>query len=867
MAFSAGEIEAIFKMRDQLTKELKRVVVELRQAGKTAKDVGRQFETVGTKVQSAGSAMLPFSAALAAGAIAAFKFGNDFDVSMTKIITLVGIGATEVDGMRKTVLDLAGATAKAPQELADALFVVTSAGARGAEALEILEAAAKASAVGLGATEDIARAVTSALTAYGSENLSASQATNVLFKTVREGNLNAGELASSLGRVIGVAAEMGVSFADVGAVVATYTRLGVSAEEATTGLRSVLTGLLAPTTEAAKVLESVGLSAEGLRKQIKDEGLPATLVGLSKAFKGNTEALAGVIPNVRALSTVLGVAGSQSESFLQIAKSIASENDALAEGFATVADTVDFKFNKALTDLQTTAISTFEAFKGQFAFIIEGFTTIVGALQRAVDVLEVLSPTAKNVVAGLVALGAVAAPALIVLGSAIRVVGFAMQGLGVATAAGGLSFAGLTAVLIPLATVVAIAAAAFALFKFLEWIGLVDFLSDSIESLAASMAGVTDAELAATREARAFAEGLGSTATVAERLATQLGGAGLISDMSMLEGLMINLAQAGLLDAAAMKTLADRAKDLQAGGQELTTGLARVVAEMDRQAFSADKAGAALVREKQASADAAKAAGELEKSQTAINAAFTELGFTTIPEVTKELRLLEAVERKAIAAGTSERDVAALLSDAYTELADRAKASGLGIDALTAAVDRNRGTIQQTIEVIDVAAVGAGVFGVAMQGSAGNVEGLSESVLDARQKAADMADAYKLLGVTTTSSLTEARIAAQEAFTLIKESGTATRQEVEVAMMALADAVKAETGRAATFGSQAFRTMATAIEGSFAQMTAGTKSFADAFSDIWNSLKAGFLGGLTEMLGGFLGKFIPGMNQGFSSLS
>ena len=78
-----------------------------------------------------------------------------------------------------SVLKLSGSTARAPQELADAMFFITSAGIDAADAAGVLEASAKAAAVGLGDTATIADLATSAMNAYGKENLSASNARSV----------------------------------------------------------------------------------------------------------------------------------------------------------------------------------------------------------------------------------------------------------------------------------------------------------------------------------------------------------------------------------------------------------------------------------------------------------------------------------------------------------------------------------------------------------------------------------------------------------------------------------------------------------------------------------------------------------------
>ena len=143
---------------------------------------------------------------------------------------------------------------KGPRELADALFFITSAGLEGEQALRALEAAAKGSAIGLGDTATVADALTSAMNAYGAETLSAEMATAILVATVREGKVEADQLAGSLGKIIPIASEMGVSFDQVGAAIAAMTRLGLDANVSTTGLRALFSGLLQDSPKVRKGL-------------------------------------------------------------------------------------------------------------------------------------------------------------------------------------------------------------------------------------------------------------------------------------------------------------------------------------------------------------------------------------------------------------------------------------------------------------------------------------------------------------------------------------------------------------------------------------------------------------------------------------
>lgn len=137
----------------------------------------------------------------------AIQMSRQFELSFNRIKGLVNIGNDSMESMRKQVLKLGGETTRAPLELADALYYITSAGIKDAAvAMEVLEASAKAAAAGLGDTRTVADAVTSTLNAYGVENYSAAQATDILVATVREGKAEADTFAPALGKVLPVAA-------------------------------------------------------------------------------------------------------------------------------------------------------------------------------------------------------------------------------------------------------------------------------------------------------------------------------------------------------------------------------------------------------------------------------------------------------------------------------------------------------------------------------------------------------------------------------------------------------------------------------------------------------------------------------------
>jgi hypothetical protein len=141
---------------------------------------------------------------------------------------------------------------------------------------------------------------------------------------------------------------MGVSFAEVGGILAGMSKTGTDASTAVTQLRQIMSSILKPTAEANRTLESLGLSAEGLRQQIREKGLFNTLETLNDAFAGNEEITAKVFGNVRALSGVFDLLGPSLEDNREIVRLMTDDIGVLDEAFGIVEETVKFKFDKAM---------------------------------------------------------------------------------------------------------------------------------------------------------------------------------------------------------------------------------------------------------------------------------------------------------------------------------------------------------------------------------------------------------------------------------------------------------------------------------------------------------------------------------------
>ena len=373
-----------------------------------------KLQAFGSKMQSVGRSMstkltLPI---VAAGA-AATKLALDFDKSMTQIESLVGIAADKVSEMGETAKKMATDTGRSANEAAEALFFITSAGLRGADATDTLSASLKAAAVGLGETKTIADLATSAMNAYGVENLNATSATDILVASVREGKLEASELAGAMGGVIPIASNMGVEFNEVGAALAAMSRTGTNAAVGATQLTAILASIKAPTVQSAEAMLALGTSQEEIAQSLEQKGLMPTLLDLSNRLKQTGMDAKAIFPNLRALKGVLDLTGKGAADNEKIFDALNNTLGATDEAFEKTSQSASFQFTKGMATMKNSLMEI-----GQIILpaVVKGVTKLSTFVKGLADSFKNLSPQTQKIILSLTGILAAAGPMLIIFG-------------------------------------------------------------------------------------------------------------------------------------------------------------------------------------------------------------------------------------------------------------------------------------------------------------------------------------------------------------------------------------------------------------------------------------------------------------------
>jgi len=428
-----------------------RVGANITEYQRKMQQVQREFSSLGNQLSSISNTIrnnvtLPFVAAATAGTM----LSAGLETELVKINTLVGISGSQFDELRSSIKGISDVTGIAQQAMAAAAFTIVSAGLRGAEAQELLSASAKAAAVGLGEQKEIARAATAAMQAYGDGIITAAKSTDIMMAIVREGNMEASELAPALGKVLPVASALGVSFEEVGANIAVFTRLGVSASEVVTSLRGVLNAMIKPTSEAKEELAKFGLTFEDLRNKLRTDGLASVMQELLTMTDGNIESLGRIIPSVEALANVLGTAGSQGDVYAQVLENINNSAGLVNAGFNTYAKSGAYNYATALNSVKDAGIELGNALAPMLAQLGNAVRELAGAFTG-------LSEEKKMAVIQVVAFTAALPILLSSLGALMGVLGGVAKALGIlggALAAGNPIVLGLLAITAALAAVI-----------------------------------------------------------------------------------------------------------------------------------------------------------------------------------------------------------------------------------------------------------------------------------------------------------------------------------------------------------------------------------------------------------------------------
>ena len=213
------------------------------------RDLEDQSKKTGASLDGLKAGLVNVAAALqiaqaAVGALAAamgaLKAPVDLAISFEREFALISTLSTKVGkDLEQGLLDLASRVPQSAADITKATYQAISAGIDPGNVVEFLDAASKAAVAGNTSLTESVEALTTSVNAFKSQGVTAARASDALFATVKAGVTTFGELNASLGQASAVAT-YGVSIEEVGAAVASLTKLGFSTSDAITRINAAV---------------------------------------------------------------------------------------------------------------------------------------------------------------------------------------------------------------------------------------------------------------------------------------------------------------------------------------------------------------------------------------------------------------------------------------------------------------------------------------------------------------------------------------------------------------------------------------------------------------------------------------------------
>jgi TP901 family phage tail tape measure protein len=313
--------------------------------------------------------------------------------------------------------------------------------------MTVTEVAAKLATAGLGDADKAAKALTLAMNAYGYAASDAQHVSDVLFKGIQSGAYTIDTMGTSLGYVVGMASQCGVSLEELVAMFSTLEKAGMRAERAGSYLSEMFSYVIRQTDaqkEAIKELSqasgvdlvssfsAAGLESKGMVGVLGDlmTALEKTGVSISDLadmsddeYAATAQASAGtdslaeslfkLFPSVSALKIILLLTKNGMADFTSSLNETANAAGATGTAFDEVSSSVSSKFEilkNKLVDLLVT-------FGDRLLPTLEKVMNYLGGLA---DKLAALSPETIDMIIKIAALAAAVGPALIVGGKSLQ---------------------------------------------------------------------------------------------------------------------------------------------------------------------------------------------------------------------------------------------------------------------------------------------------------------------------------------------------------------------------------------------------------------------------------------------------------------
>ena len=311
---------------DESARSADRFDGSLNKLGKTLKTLAIGY--MGKKLFDAGKENLMFFA--------------DYQKELTKTFTLLPeITEEGMDRMSRDVKRFCKDMNVLPEEVLPALYQAISASVPESEVFDFLEVARKSAVGGVTETNTAVDVLSSVVNAYGSEVISANEASDLMFMAMRKGKTTFEEMASNMYSVLPSAKALEVPFENITAGLATMTAMGTPTAQATTQLGRMFLEFSKEGTRASEIfLEATGRTF----KQFIAEGnnLQDALTVMESVANSAGMEINNLFSSAEAGNAALALTGKGAIKFAEDLKAMEESAGATEAAYEKMSGTISF---------------------------------------------------------------------------------------------------------------------------------------------------------------------------------------------------------------------------------------------------------------------------------------------------------------------------------------------------------------------------------------------------------------------------------------------------------------------------------------------------------------------------------------------
>lgn len=324
---------------------------------KESSEKATQYWTgAGSKIKSVVSTI---TAATGAGAVAAgtaaINAGKSFEAGMGEVQAISGASRKDLEALTNKAKEMGATTKFSATQASEGLKYMAMAGWNSQQMIDGLPGVmnlAAASGEDLGTVSDI---VTDALTAMGLKAGDSAHFADVLATAASSSNTNVAMMGETFKYAAPLAGTLGYNIEDLSQAIGLMANAGIKGSQSGTSLRSILTRLASPPSDAAKAMEKYGISiknSDGSMKSLMEvmENMRDSLQGLPEDEKA---AAASAIGGQEAMSGLLAIVDASESDFNKLSKAIDNASGAAQDQ----ADIMNDNLQGALYELGSAAES------------------------------------------------------------------------------------------------------------------------------------------------------------------------------------------------------------------------------------------------------------------------------------------------------------------------------------------------------------------------------------------------------------------------------------------------------------------------------------------------------------------------------